>query len=289
MKLALGTAQFGLAYGIANNLGLVPIEEVRGILRQAEHSGMNVLDTAITYGVCEQRLGDIGVAGWKVVSKLPVAPDTCGDVASWVACSVEESLARLRVNRLYGLLLHRPNQLSGPHGGCLYRALQELKKSGVVEKIGVSVYDPSELDALCAAFEFDLVQAPFNILDRRLISTGWLSRLSKQGIEVHVRSVFLQGLLLMQGDRRPAAFARWERIWAEYDAWLHRAQLSPLDACLRFALSFPEVDQVIVGVDRLSQLLEVLQSAEHGPIPEPPAAIETKDIDLLNPARWSKQ
>jgi aryl-alcohol dehydrogenase-like predicted oxidoreductase len=289
VKLTLGTVQFGLNYGIANQRGQVPVDEGRAILRQAESHGMDMLDTAMAYGDSEQRLGEIGVAGWRVVSKLPAIPDNCPDTPRWVATSVRDSLERLHVPSLYGLLLHRPEQLLARDGERLYGALQQLKADGIVHKIGVSVYAPSELDALSVRYQFDLVQAPFSILDRRLISTGWLSRLSTQGIEVHVRSIFLQGLLLMQGDRRPAAFARWERIWKEYDAWLQREPFGPLEACLRFALSFPGVDRVIVGVDCVGQLLEILQVVGRGPIPEPPAALDTEDIDLLNPARWIKQ
>lgn len=286
MKLALGTAQFGLPYGIANTQGQVPLEEGRAILRVAQSHGMDMLDTAMAYGDSEQRLGDIGLARWRVVSKLPAIPDNCPDIPRWVATSVRGSLDRLRVASLYGLLLHRSELLLARDGERLYGAMQQLKADGLVHKIGVSVYAPTELDALPVRYRLDLVQAPFNLLDRRLNSTGWLSRLSAQGVEVHARSVFLQGLLLMQGDRRPAAFARWERTWAIYDAWLQQGQLSPLDACLGFALSTPGVDRVIVGVDCVSHLREVLQSAGRGPIPEPPVALETEDIDLLHPARW---
>lgn len=150
MKLALGTAQLGLNYGIANRQGQVSVDEAEeAILRHAQSSGMDTLDTAMAYGDSEQRLGVIGVAGWHVVSKLPAIPDACPDVFRWVATSVQESLQRLQVTSLYGLLLHRPEQLLARDGERLYLALQQLKDDGVVGKIGVSIYDPSELDALC--------------------------------------------------------------------------------------------------------------------------------------------
>ena len=286
MKLALGTVQFGLNYGIANRQGQVTINEVRAILNHASVHGIDTLDTAIAYGDSEQRLGEIGVENWRVVSKLSAVPDDCRDMPQWIEDAVKESLQRLKVKSLYGLLLHRPLQLLEKNGDKLYHALQQLKHDGLVQRIGVSIYDPAELDVLCSRYGLDIVQAPFNILDRRLIDTGWLSRLAEQGTELHVRSVFLQGLLLMTPSERPKKFVRWASLWARWDEWLEHAGLIPLQACLRYALSFSEIDKVIIGVDNLKQLNEILQAAKC-PTPQIPDIFKTDDPDLLNPARWA--
>lgn len=286
MRLALGTAQFGLPYGIANQAGQVTRDEGKAILQLAADNGIDTLDTAIAYGESEQRLGEIGVLDWQIVSKLPAIPDDCADISQWVAEAVDGSLQRLNVNSLYGLLLHSPQQLLEKNGGQLYRALQQLKQNGLVEKIGISTYAPSELDALCDRFQFDLVQAPFNILDRRLIDTGWLTRLAEQGTELHVRSVFLQGLLLMSPTDRPKEFAPWDQFWSEWDNWLNINNLTPLQACLCYALSFPPISKVIVGIDSMQQLKEILV-ASVGVLPKIPAALRTSDLDLINPANWA--
>ena len=149
----------------------------------------------------------------------------------------------------------------------------------------MSIYDPSELDTICSRFSIDLVQAPFNVLDRRLIETGWLPRIQEKGIELHVRSIFLQGLLLMELGMRPPKFDRWNRLWVDWQQWLEEADLTPLEACLRYALSYSEIDRVIVGVDSLKHLKEVL--AAGGPIPELPESLRTVPPELLNPANWS--
>lgn len=286
MRLALGTAQFGMPYGVANQSGQVARQEAAAILQLAADHGIDTLDTAIAYGESEQTLGEIGIQGWQIVSKLPAIPDDCTDFLPWVTAAVDGSLKRLNVKSLYGLLLHRPQQLVGKNGDSLYRALQQLKQEGVVQKIGISIYDPSELDALCDRFEFDLVQAPFNILDRRLIHTGWLSRLADQGIELHVRSVFLQGLLLMKPSERPQKFIRWATLWSQWDQWLDHTGLTPLQACLRYSLSFPQIRKVIVGVDSLKQLEEILL-ASTGPSPQIPAGLTTTDAELVSPAKWA--
>lgn len=286
MKLALGTVQFGLPYGIANQIGQVTRPEAKAMLQLAAANGIDTLDTAIGYGESEQRLGEIGVSGWQIVSKLPEMPDDCTDILHWVKEMVNGSLARLNAGKLSGLLLHRPQQLLERKGDDLYRALQQLKQEGLVQKIGISIYDPSELDRICGRFKIDLVQAPFNVLDRRMIDTGWLYRLKEQGTELHVRSIFLQGLLLMGQSDRPIKFARWEPLWSKWHEWLNDVGLTPLQASLRYALSFPEISRVIIGVDSLNQLKEIIDSAK-GSASQIPEAIKVNELDLLDPARWA--
>jgi len=286
MKLALGTVQFGLDYGIANKDGQVRLDEVRKILDYGFALGMNTLDTAIGYGASEQILGEAGVEQWKIVSKLPAMPDGCVDIAQWAESEVDGSLRRLKVDRLYGLLLHRPQQLLEQKGRELYHAMRQLQHDGRVNKIGVSIYEPSELDALCHRYQFDLVQSPFSLIDHRLINSGWLKRLASEGSEIHVRSVFLQGLLLMQASDRPMKFNRWAKLWSRYDDWLSNSCLSPAQACLRYVLSFPEISQVVLGVDNLTQLKDVFQVAT-GEVLCVPDDLCCEDIELINPARWA--
>lgn len=286
-RLALGTVQFGLEYGVANNAGRVNLDEAGKILAEAAHAGINMLDTAIAYGDSESTLGKIGVADWRIVTKLPEMPDTCTNVAEWVEAQIRESLNRLGVQQLHAVLLHRPAQLLEARGPQLFAALERLKVLGYTKKIGISIYDPSELDSLFRDMHFDLVQAPLNILDRRLVNSGWAQRLRSSGVELHVRSAFLQGLLLMPADKRPQKFNRWQSLWLEWERWLSETGLSPVEACLRYAMSVEEVDNVVVGVDSAAQLHEI-HAAAIGVLPGLPDWPQTIDPVLLNPALWSR-
>ena len=236
-KLALGTVQFGLEYGIANKSGQVSIQQINSILEYARNNTINTLDTAIGYGDSEERLGQFGLSGWDVITKLPTLPESIKDVRKWVRQAVEKSILRLQTGYINGLLLHRPNDLLNKHGDDLYESLKELQKDGLVQKIGASIYVPEELESLCPKYNFDIIQAPFNVLDRRLKESGWLSRLSEQGTEIHVRSVFLQGLLLMSSKNRPDRFKRWNLLWNKWHSWLSEANISTLQACLGYVLS----------------------------------------------------
>jgi aryl-alcohol dehydrogenase-like predicted oxidoreductase len=284
-RLALGTAQFGLHYGIANQSGKVALSTARALLQFAARNDIDTIDTAISYGDSETCLGEIGTENFKIVTKLPPIPDNLIEVSNWVAEQFSVSLERLNVTKVYGLLLHKPEQLLGSNGEALYRALRVLQDNGQVNKIGVSIYAPTELDELIPQFEIDLVQAPFNLIDRCLCSTGWLSRLKELGLEVHTRSTFLQGLLLMETDEIPYKFERWNSLWLRWQQWLKDRNISSIQACLAFPLSFPEIDRVVVGVESVSQLEQILSSAINFPELDLPD-IQCSDVNLINPSRW---
>jgi len=286
-RLALGTAQFGLRYGVANQCGQVASEEVGRIIVAAATGGMRTLDTAIAYGTSESVLGSCGVTSWEIVTKLPAIPDDCDDVQVWSLKQVEGSLTRLNVESVHGVLLHRPDQLFGVHGSALLRGLRLMQTRGYTKKIGVSIYAPAELNDILALGVFDLVQAPLNILDRRLVESGWAQRLSELGVELHTRSVFLQGLLLMSAAQRPAKFKRWHSIWDEWERWLEVSGLSPVQACLRYVLSVSEVDRLVVGVDTLAHLQDIL-SAAAGILPDLPKWRMAPEVELINPVHWNQ-
>ncbi len=284
-RLALGSAQFGLKYGIANEYGQVSPDEVRKILSVAADHKIHTLDTAIAYGGSERTLGQIGVTDWNIVTKLPAVPDRCTNIEQWIDHQISESLTRLGVTRLHAVLLHRPGQLLESQGKELLAALETLKHKGLTNKIGISVYSPDELERLFEKMNFDLVQAPLNILDRRFIDTGWTSRLRNMGVELHTRSTFLQGLLLMPASRRPVKFRRWDSLWFEWERWLNESGVTPLEACLRYVLSIEEIDKVIVGIDGLHQLHEIL-AATSGSLTSLPSWQQPIDSELISPAQW---
>jgi aryl-alcohol dehydrogenase-like predicted oxidoreductase len=286
-KLAIGTVQFGLDYGVANIDGRVRPIEASAILQRAKAVGMDTLDTAIAYGDSEVVLGQLGVQGWKTITKLPAVPDACLDIEQWLHNQIQASMTRLCVTRLHGVLLHRPSQLLEHKGPALYVALQALKAQGLVNKIGISVYDTDELEALSDLYPMDLVQAPLNILDRRLVESGWSKVLKNAEVEVHIRSAFLQGLLLMPRHQRPVKFSRWSDIWQEWDRWLCEMDLTPLQACLHYVNSVPDIDRIIVGVDTVAQLNQIIEAAD-GTLESVPSFIPLADSRLLNPANWNQ-
>lgn len=287
MKLALGTAQFGLNYGIANTTGQISREEASRILDCARESGVDTLDTASAYGGSEQVLGEIGVCDWKTITKIPPFKNKGADGRRWVLDHAQRSLAALRVKQLDGLLLHNASDLLGSQGLQIKTALTELKAEGFVAKIGFSIYAPEQLTSLLEILSPDLVQAPLNILDQRLISTGWLRRLVNAGIEVHTRSAFLQGLLLMPQGKRPASFNQWHDLWKKWDKLAQEREESRLELCLGFVQQYSEVSRVVVGVDNMQHLKQLLQAWKTDLAVDCDALACSNPL-LIEPVNWKK-
>ena len=285
-KIALGSASFGQSYGVANSDRKLAQHDVELILKKAFTSGIHTLDTAVAYGESESILGHAGVSGWSVITKLPSLPREEIDPVGWVIGNARASLGRLGLQSLHGLLLHKPYDLLGDHGSLLYQGLKECKESGIAKHIGISIYDPEELDAIISLYQMDIVQAPFNILDRRIQQSGWLARLRDMGVEMHARSAFLQGLLLMGKEDRPAKFARWNEVWEAWHTWLKDSGLTALEACLSFVLECPEISRLVLGVDSERHLREILVATEAG-ITLPSSCLASNDLDLVNPSRWA--
>ncbi|GAB0058353.1 hypothetical protein SIID45300_02702 [Candidatus Magnetaquicoccaceae bacterium FCR-1] len=287
MKLALGTVQFGMPYGIANRGGQVPHEEAATILQMARQHGVKLLDTAVGYGESETCLGRIGTEGFDIVTKLVLPHPMHEAPEQWIEAQIRDSLMRLNRQKLYGVLLHRAEQLNGPHQAAIVRAFQRLKQAGLVEKFGVSIYAPDEIAAVLETGVVDLIQAPFNLLDRRLLTTGWLQRLHAAGVEIHVRSVFLQGLLLMSRRAIPERFARWNPLWDAWHDWLQdHPDQSAAQVCLGFAHACAEISRIVIGVDGAEQWRHHLIT--YGALD----AVTWPDLScddeaLINPARWT--
>ncbi len=285
-RLALGTVQFGMDYGIANQNGQISYAGATKIVQMAAAAGMDTIDTAMGYGNSESCLGEIGTQGFNLVTKLPRLPAEATNVQDWVVEEIRLSLLRLNVPRVDSLLLHRPLDLLEKDGKTLFRALQSLKEATLVSKIGVSIYNPEMLSCLLTNYRFDIVQAPLNLVDQRFSKSGWLFRLKDKGVEIHTRSTFLQGLLLLPRHFIPAKFARWNDIWDDWHHWLHDRQETALQASLAFPLSFTEVDRVLVGVDSVNQLQQILTSvARRSPSTLPDLACEADA--LVNPSNWA--
>jgi aryl-alcohol dehydrogenase-like predicted oxidoreductase len=289
-KIALGTAQFGLPYGISNTHGQVDRTEMDNIWQVARGANITMLDTAIAYGNSEENIGATKSVGFDIVTKLPPLPSAETSVTQWVYSQVENSLTKLKRNSVYGLLLHNPADLLTSNGDELLGALINLKRDGLIEKFGISIYSPTELDSLYSRipnFMPDIVQTPLNVIDQLIASSGWLTRLSEMNVEIHIRSVFLQGLLLQQSHERSMSFSRWSSVFAQFDSWSSAQQLSPLAACIGHVLSYPEVSRVIIGVTSANELKQII-AASSGDHIRAPQSLQVTDVDLTQPMNWNK-
>lgn len=288
-RLGLGTAQFGFAYGIANLEGRVPEAEVGQILEIARAAGMVVLDTAPAYGEAEAVLGQWLRPGdpFRITTKTPaIAASKVGeeDIAA-VQAAFDASLKTLHVEHIAAVLVHQADDLLKPGGERLWALLRTWQEAGKVEKIGASVYERRQIDGLMARYPVELLQLPVNVFDQRLMRDGTLAALAAQGIEIHARSVFLQGLLLMEDAFLPAFATPWRETIRAFRAAADQAGASPLRAALSFVCQQPEIATVLIGVFSAKQLQECLAAVD-APLTLDWARYAIDDPNFVDPRRW---
>ncbi len=232
-----------------------PPETVTALLAQARYYGIDVLDTASLYGKSEAVLGMNPLEGFKVVTKTPrFTTAQISDIeANQLDATFRQSLDLLKCEKTYALLIHHADNLLAPGGDKLLAAMRHLREKGLVEKIGVSVYDSIQVDALLKKFTPDLIQLPLNVMDQRMLASGHLEQLKNKGVEIHVRSVFMQGLLLMPLGNIPTFFEPIRPLLTRWHAAADSQGLTVNQAALAFVKNLPHVDTVLVGLENLEQ------------------------------------
>lgn len=290
-RLGLGTVQFGQDYGVSNRGGRPDEREVAAILARAVAAGVGYIDTAPGYGNAETLVGrNLGRGhDLRIITKTPALMDATINAhhKRYILDILAASLDRLKVDAVYGLLVHQSDDLSKPGWQYLVDALAEAKVRGWASRIGASIYNSDQLALVESRFRPEIIQLPLNVLDRRPIVSGMLVRLKSSGIEVHARSVFLQGLLLMKPDELPEFFAPVrQKIMGLRDLW-GQGGLSALDGCLAFVLQRPEVDAVIVGVNCLKEFEQIeLAAASSADVDGDIDTDQPIDPVYVDPSRW---
>lgn len=288
---ALGTAQLGLPYGVSNKLGKPAISEVGAILSRAAEREVKLIDTAASYGDCESRLGALLpdnhkfkiVTKYKQEERSPAREDIVGTFRA----SFDHSLGRLRQSTVHALLFHNPLDLLGRNGDELFGAAQALKAEKRVSGVGVSVYSPAELTEIIDRFPIDVAQVPMNVLDQRMLKNGHLERMKRLGIQIHARSVLLQGLLLLPIDELPPHFTPHRALLKRFRAAAKAAQLTPLTAALSFVKHTPGIDFAIVGICDFNQYEETNDAFDQAEqISLELSQMASDDLSLIDPTRW---
>lgn len=285
-KIALGTAQFGSVYGINNRRGQVPPDEVRRILEIAKQAGVSILDTAPAYGASEQVLGEIETSNsFQIVSKLPA-----GEKDVMGAC--RKSLSVLRRERLYGFILHHFEDFTKDPS--IWNQMCDVRNAGLADKIGFSLYHPRELDHIYeSGIKPDLIQIPYNILDQRF--EDWISRIGAS-VEIHVRSIFLQGLLFKQHEDLKGAFVALKEQFELLESLEERFRMSRSAILMHFASANPGISRIVIGVDGLADFDENLVAYTSArPEDKMPAMLNElrrcaqTDESLILPSLWPRE
>ena len=284
-RLVLGSANFGNEYGLANNHQLLDRERVSNILETADGAGITYIDTAPSYGQSEIMLGSIGISKFRMISKIPWIQTKNESVPERMRSIVTESLKNLCCDNLHAILLHRPEQLFTNEGDEIFAELFSMKEQGLTKYIGCSVYDVSELENTVQKFRFDIIQLPLSVVDQRFLISGWIDRLVSSGIQVHARSIFLQGLLLMSKKLQPDWIQERDVVLKDWRQFLFETGYSPIEKCLEFVLGIKDISGILVGVDSVDHLTQIINFTSNYRLLENFVPSEFNEL-IIDPRRW---
>lgn len=287
MKIGIGSAQFGLNYGLTNSFGKVTKNEIGSILRKAASENISLIDTAASYGDSEEILGKFDLKSFELITKY--APQNLTELkTSNFIKNIESSSAKMGKG-IKGFLIHNPSFLikSPEMIDRLEITFQELRNEISNLKLGISIQNPDQLLFFLDRLDLDIIQGPLNILDQRLYRSGLIEKLNELNIEFHARSIFLQGLLLQDFNQYKKYFLRWSSHLKRIQEIKIENSLNMLEQCLKFVLSVQGVSKIIVGVASLKQFIDILQAYKSSEIINQDLAnLFIDEEDLIDPTKW---
>ena len=256
-KIIIGSANVNKRYGLINNK--ININEFKKLLNFAVIKGIKTVDTSPQYSNSEKVIGSVK-KNFKIITKITRIPSKIKniEIEKWITNQFLQSSKNLRLNKVYGLLLQNAEILLSKNSKFVFRALLNLKKKNKLQKIGISVYNFKTLEKIINKYHIDFVQVPYNIFDRRIENVRLIKKIKKKGIEIHVRSIFLQGLLTKRNIRIPKKLLSLKKGLESWKKWLELNKLTTINACLNFVLRNKNVDKIVIGFNDLESFKQVI-------------------------------
>jgi len=283
-KIAIGTAQFGMKYGVANRKGQINRDEAISILSFARSNGIDTIDTAKTYGNSEEVIGNYIKAYtdeyWGIITKV-------NKDGECLEAQINDSIDKLATTP-FMVLAHSAIDYLDP---IFCEELHELKTIHKIKKIGVSVYTVEEIKKVLSVMRPDVIQCPLNILDTKLYRTGILDEIKGKGIDIHIRSVFLQGLFYLSDEEIKEKFPDVLTVIKRLISIAKNAEITLAELSILWIASLSQVDKVIIGVDNVDQLnshIITLNKKVDPAVFKEACELNYVNEDILNPILWPK-
>lgn len=285
-KIGIGSAQWGMNYGVSNTKGRTSESEVNSILSFAKKANIQIIDTAHNYGISEKIIGKYTDNYFKIITKTPHLESNLilQDDINFLKKSFYQSLTNLKKDKIYCLLIHNIRDLFKEGSEKIINYLYDLKRDNFVEKIGISIYPDCDIRKILGIISVDIIQLPINVFDQRLLQNGTIDLIKSFGIEIHARSIFLQGLLLTKNY--PEYFKRWSNEINNWKNFCFEKNKSPLEISLNFINNLNQIDNLIIGIEDLSQLKEIINSLNTNQVIDL-SKFASSNENLVNPNNWS--
>jgi aryl-alcohol dehydrogenase-like predicted oxidoreductase len=264
---------------------MVYLIELKKIEKLVLKSKINFIDTAISYGDSENIIGSSKLKNLHIITKIKLPSKKIIQVRDWTLKEISKSLYKLKIKKIYGVLIHDYKDLLGKYGKDYLLSLQELKKKKIIKKIGISIYDSHEIKKIWKFWKPDLIQVPFNPLDNRILDSGWVDVFRKFKVKIFARSIFLQGLLINE-DNSFIINKNYLILLNKFKNWCYKNNISLLQGCIHFVKQFKKIDYLVVGFNNYNQLKEIIDVFNKKQIIVP-KKFSTNKKNLIDPRKWN--
>lgn len=284
-RICLGSANFGKIYGYKNSK--VKKKEFLKIFKYAKLKNIKYIDTAFSYSNSQKIIGKYSL-NLKIITKIPELPKSASNPQNWIKKIISKSLSDLKTKKLYAVLFHYPPyKIEKKIFIQIIKYLEDLKKKKIISKIGISAYNINEIKKSFSIYEFQLVQFQANILDQKILKNAFIKLLKKKKVEIHARSIFLQGMLLSDVSRVPKKFKYLKKPLTYFESWIKMREISKLYACLKYILSFSIIDKIVLGTNNYLQFKQTIETIEkiNGKL-NIPKQLKNISHNQLNPKNW---
>ena len=286
-KLCFGTANFAKGYGINKGKGYNQ-KEIKNIFNLLKKNKIKYIDTAINYKNVEKKIGKFNLNFFKIYTKIPKIPANIKNIDLWIHNKIMLSLKKTKKIFFEGVFLHSPEQLLTNKKNQIFNSLKTLKKEKKIKKIGISIYDLNILKRIIKEFKIDIIQIPYNLFDRGPEKKKLLKLIKKNKIEIHARSIFLQGILLMDPSKLPRRFKKWKNKFIQLENWCKKNKISKIQTCLNAVLEDKIFDKVLISVENEKQFFQLLNAISKKNKKKYPENLQTNEKNLIDPRLWKK-
>lgn len=281
-KIILGTANLNQKYGFLKKS--IDYKNFKKIINKTKKK-IGYIDTSYNYKRVHKLLGKLNLGKIKIITKISIPVGSKINPKLWVSNSLKKIMTDLKKKKIYCILIHNPNLLIKDKYKEYFFYLNELKKKGLIKKIGFSVYGIKETNILLKKYRIDILQVPINLINQSFCNKKFLNQINKKRIEVHARSIFLQGILLSSNLHNIKYFKKWKNLWTRYYSWLHKNKVSNLAACLTFIKRIKYISSFVVGVENETQLKEILNCKIKNKL-KFNKFLNQRNKKLIDPSKW---
>ena len=278
-KIIIGTTQFGLPYGISNTKGITNKSSINKILNLSRKKKIRNLYTSNYYGKANKVLGKNNLKKFNIILKFKENDFLKKNIIN----EIKKSSKVLRM-KISVVIVDKFESIPKEKAKKIYKHLQDLKRKKLINKFGFSIYSFKNLKKICTKFKPDIIQCPYNIIDRRIEKNNYPNFFQKKKIEVHIRSIFLQGLLLMDFKKIPKKFYPWKKFFFIWHNWIKKENITAVNACYSFVSKSKFISKILIGVNNFSQFEEIINIKVKKKLRFP--KISSQSENLINPNNW---